>query len=472
MSLAERPNSERNMPDRKPVDIKPRPYVVLSKKFRSGETTPRAYLDSSLDAITRMDRTVGAFLELNIEGARRVADESTARWKAGKPLSPIDGMPIGIKDIIETVDMATGQGSPLWKGTKTGRDSASVHALREAGAIILGKTSTTEFAASEPWTGTCNPHDRSRTPGGSSSGSAAAVGSGMVPAALGTQVVGSILRPASYCGCVGFKPTVGGINRGGSYDHLSQSSQGVLAATLADAWFVARAISERAGGDPGKAGLIGDVDFSRRAKPTRLAVIETGGWSAINKGPPHAFDTAKTKFATAGITLCTRADDPAIEAAERGMAEALPITRQINEWECRWPLNTYADIDASKLSGHSQERLRSAIKMTQADYATLIAQRDVARAAFAKAAENYDAFVTLSATGAAPVGFKSTGSPIMNVAASLLGTPALTLPLLSDENLPLGLQLMGGADRDAALFETATWVLAAFDRADLIGASD
>ena len=177
-------------------------------------------------------RHVGAFLVLNIEGARRVADDATARWRGGKPLSPIDGMPIGIKDIIETIDMPTGQGSPLWKGTMTRRDSASVHALREAGAIILGKTSTTEFAASEPWPGTCNPHDHTRTPGGSSSGSAAAVGAGMVPAALGTQVVGSILRPASYCGCVGFKPTVGGLNRGGSYDHLSQSSQGVLAATL------------------------------------------------------------------------------------------------------------------------------------------------------------------------------------------------------------------------------------------------
>ena len=160
-----------------------------------------------------------------------------------------------------------------------------------------------------------------------------------------------------------------------------------------------------------------------------------------------------------------------IEAAERAMADALPITRRINEWEGRWPLNTYADTDASKLSGLSQERLRNAGKMTQADYAELIAQRDAARAAFAKAAENYDAFITLAATGAAPVGFTTTGNAIMNVAASLLGVPALTLPVLTDENMPLGLQLMGGAERDAALFETATWVLAALERTDLIGAA-
>src|SRR5262249_31077246 len=149
-----------------------------------------------------------------------------------------------IKDIIETIDMPTGQGSPLWKGQMTRRDSASVHALREAGAVIIGKTSTTEFAASTPWPGTFNPHDAQRSPGGSSSGWAAAVGAGMIPAALGTQVVGSILRPSSYCGCVGFKPTVGAINRSGSYDHLSNSAHGPIAASLADAWLVACAITE------------------------------------------------------------------------------------------------------------------------------------------------------------------------------------------------------------------------------------
>jgi Asp-tRNA(Asn)/Glu-tRNA(Gln) amidotransferase A subunit family amidase len=455
-----------------PTEIKTRPYVALARQFRSGETTPRAFLDSCLDAIARLDPSVGAFLTLNIDRARRAADDATARWRSGKPLSPIDGMPVGIKDIIETADMPTGQGSPLWKGFKTGRDSASVHALREAGAIILGKTSTTEFAASEPWPGTHNPHDYSRTPGGSSSGSAAAVGAGMIPAALGTQVVGSILRPASYCGCVGFKPTVGALNRGGSYDHLSQSSQGVLAATLADAWAVARAISERAGGDPGNVGITGEVNFSRQAKPSRFAVLETGGWSATSKGAHEAFDAAKQRLAGAGVALRARADDPAIEAVECEIAEALQITRRINEWEGRWPLNTYADIDASKLSGLSQERLRNASKMTQRDYGALIERRAAARSVFAKAAENYDAFVTLAATGAAPIGINTTGSPAMNVAASLLGVPALTLPVLSDEELPLGLQLMGSAACDASLFEAATWVLTALGRAELIGSND
>ena len=254
---------------------------------------------------------------MNKDGAIAAADASTARWRDGKPLSPIDGMPIAIKDIIETADMPTGQGSPLWEGTDSKRDSASVHALREAGAIIIGKTTTTEFAATHPWHKTQNPHDATRTPGGSSSGSAAAVGAGMVPAGLGTQVVGSILRPASFCGAVGFKPSVGAINRSGSHDHFSQSCQGAIGATLADTWAVLRAIADRAGGDPGFVGLAGDVDFARRAKPARLGVLETGGWSATTEGARKAFAAAKRRLAKAGVELHGRADDPDIEAVEQ-----------------------------------------------------------------------------------------------------------------------------------------------------------
>src|SRR5262249_57048953 len=154
---------------------------------------------------------------------------------AGRPLSKIDGMPVGIKDIIETSDMPTEQGSPLFAGFRSERDGASVMALREAGAVIVGKTVTTEFAATEP-RGTRNPHDLRRTPGGSSSGSAAAVAAGMLSTALGTQVIGSTIRPASYCGCIGFKVTVGAPNPGGSSDRLRQSATRERASTLDAAW--------------------------------------------------------------------------------------------------------------------------------------------------------------------------------------------------------------------------------------------
>src|SRR5688572_26073346 len=162
-----------------------RTYVSLVRDLRSGKVTPRAYLEECLDRIAKNDPRIGAFVVVNADGARKAADAASARWKDGKPLSPVDGMPIAVKDVIETADMPTGQGSPMWEGNLTRRDSAAVRALREAGGVILGKTTTTEFAATHPWHKTQNPHDGARTPGGSSSGSAAAVGSGMVPAALG-----------------------------------------------------------------------------------------------------------------------------------------------------------------------------------------------------------------------------------------------------------------------------------------------
>ena len=182
-------------PDEK-LKLSPKPYLSATARFKTGSETPRDFLERCLAEIAALDPKIGAFVNLNLEGARAAADQSTARWRAGEPRSPIDGMPIGIKDIIETADMPTENGSPLFAGFRSERDAASVAALREAGAIIVGKTVTTEFASTEP-RGTRNPHDLCRTPGGSSSGSAAAVVAGMVSTALGTQVIGSTIRPAS-----------------------------------------------------------------------------------------------------------------------------------------------------------------------------------------------------------------------------------------------------------------------------------
>jgi Asp-tRNA(Asn)/Glu-tRNA(Gln) amidotransferase A subunit family amidase len=450
-----------------------RTYVSLARDLRSGKVTPRAYLEECLDRIAKLDPRIGAFVSLNADGARKAADASTARWRDGKPLSAIDGMPIAVKDVIETADMPTGQGSPMWEGTVTRRDSAAVRALREAGGAIVGKTTTTEFAATHPWHKTQNPHDGSRTPGGSSSGTAAAVGSGMVPVGLGTQVVGSILRPASFCGCIGYKPSVGGVNRSGSYDHFSQSCQGAIGATVADVWATITTITQRTGGDPGHVGVSGSVQLVQPSKPKRFAILETGGWSATTAGARQAFANAREKLAAAGVELKSRADDPDLEAAEQHLTEALPLTQSINAFEGRWPLNTYAALDQSKLSAPALDRLKTANAMTQRDYAGLLDRRTASRAAYAKAASRYDAFVTLGACGAAPKGLGSTGNTIMNVASSLLGCPAITLPLLSDEGLPLGLQLMGGVNRDTELFNAAVWVLAAaFNRNDLVGTLD
>lgn len=447
-----------------------RGYVSHGADLRSGKLSPRTYLEETLTKIAQLDKTIGAFVVVNRDGARQAAEDSAKRWANGKPLSPIDGMPVAIKDIIETADMPTGQGSPMWDGTDWKRDSASVHALREAGAVIIGKTTTTEFAASHPWHQTQNPHDPKRTPGGSSSGTAAAVGAGMVPAGLGTQVVGSILRPASFCGAVGFKPSVGAINRSGSHDHFSQSCQGAIGATLADTWAVLRAIADRAGGDPGFVGLTGDVDFKKRTKPGKLGIVETYGWKHTTEGARKAFAAAKQRLQMVGLDLRGRADDSDIEAVEQALSDALELTQSINAWEGRWPLNTYSDLDPTKLSQSARDRLLTAEKMTQKQVGELLARRETVRATYAKAAAKYDALITVGACGAAPIGLGMTGNTAMNVSASLLGCPALNIPVLADDGLPLGLQLLGRTNDDAALFGVASWIAAeGLSRPDLVG---
>jgi Asp-tRNA(Asn)/Glu-tRNA(Gln) amidotransferase A subunit family amidase len=436
-----------------------RPYLPATRKFASGEDSPRAFLERCVAALDAWESTIGAFVTLNLAAARAAADESAKRWRAGKPLSAIDGMPIGIKDIIETIDMPTQNGSPLFEGFRSERDAASVAALREAGAVILGKTVTTEFAATEP-RGTRNPWDPARTPGGSSSGSAAAVAVGAISVGLGTQVLGSILRPASFCGCFGFKPTVGAINRGGSYDGLSQSVHGPLAASLPEAWQVAYEIAQRAGGDPGFPGLYGPAAPPAPAKPRKLALLETDGWVVATETARRALEGAFATLGAARIAIATRHDHEQVAAVETSIHGARELSIAINAWESRWPINTYRARDAGKLSKAMLDRGRQAEAMTLEDYRSNIADRDRRRAIYHSLADEFDACITLSAPGAAPIGLGSTGNPIFAVPGSMLGVPALSLPVLEDNGLPLGLQLLGFAHRDASLIATAGGVLA------------
>ena len=438
-----------------------KPYLAATARFASGADTPRAFLERCLADLAALEPKIGAFVHTNINGARVAADEAGARWREGRTRSKIDGMPIGIKDIIETADMPTENGSPLFAGWRSGRDGASVAALREAGAVILGKTVTTEFAATEP-RGTRNPHDLRRTPGGSSSGSAAGVAAGMISAGLGTQVIGSTIRPGSYCGCVAFKASLGALNRGGSYDGLSQSVGGVLAATLEDAWQVAYEIAVRAGGDPGYPGLFGPDSTPAARKPRRLAFVETAGWSAASTGAKAAMAGALARCKAAGIDIVTREANAKLAAVEEAIAPARPQSMLINGWESRWPLNTYRARDASLLSRVMLDRLAEAEAMSLDEYRDALAQREKARATYAELATECDACVTLSAPGAAPVGLQSTGDPTFTVPTSYLGIPAISLPVLEDEGLPLGLQLFGFRDGDAEVFAAAAAVKALF----------
>ncbi|HLQ92795.1 MAG TPA: amidase [Xanthobacteraceae bacterium] len=434
-----------------------RPFLSQAARFANGADTPSAFLQSCLSELDAREPKVGAFVTLSLDAARAAAERSTARWRSGTPQSAIDGMPIGVKDIIETADMPTEMGSPLFAGWRSYKDAACVSALRSAGAVIVGKTVTTEFAASEP-RGTRNPWNLDHTPGGSSSGSAAGVACGMISAGLGTQVIGSTIRPASYCGVYGFKPTVGALNRQGCHDYQSQSCTGVLAATLEDTWQVAYEIASRVGGDAGRNGLAGPGQLPTAMKPKRLAFLETPGWSDASDAAKLRLEGALARLGAAGVEIRTREDDEDVAAVESEISESYALSNRINSWEMRWFIRGCVERDASKLSRTILERHAQSDAMTLTDYRTGLKERARIRAVYAELADSCDACVTLSASGAAPIGLQSTGSPQFAVPSSLLGVPALSLPLFFLDGMPLGLQVLGYANEDASTFATAAWL--------------
>ena len=408
-------------PDEK-LKLSTKPYLAVTARFASGADTPRDFLEAAWPSWPRSSprsapSCISTWTARGWRPTRRpragVKASRSRRSTACRSASRTSSRPSTCRP---------SKGSPLFAGCRTERDAASVVALREAGAVIVGKTVTTEFAATEP-RGTRNPHDLRRTPGGSSSGSAAAVASGMLSTALGTQVIGSTIRPASYCGCIGFKATVGALNRGGSYDGLSQSATGVLAATLEDAWQVAYEIATRAGGDPGYPGLFGPASAPAPAKPRRLAFLETAGWAAASGDAKQAMADALARLKAAGIDVRTRQSDAKVAAVEDAIAPARPLSMRINGWEWRWPLNTYRERDASKISRVMLARLAEAEAMSLDDYRNDLAQREQARALYAGLAADCDACVSLAAPAAAPLGLESTGNPNCTVHASLLGIP-------------------------------------------------
>ena len=435
----------------------PLPFAAARPRFADGRLTPRELLEQCLAVIEAREPSVHAFACLDAEGARRAADASTARWRAGQAASPIDGLPIGIKDIIETADLPTTFGSPAFAGWRGGRDAAAVHALRHAGAVIVGKAVSTEFADMEPGP-TANPQDLRRTPGGSSSGSAAMVAAGMVPVALGSQVGGSILRPASFCGVVGFKPTFGALNRGGLGDQFSQNCLGTLSATLEDAWAVCHEIAQRVGGDPGWPAFAGGAQPAAPRRPEVLAVVETRGWDDAEPDARQAFDTLLERLRAQGVTLRDRHQSRRVARLEAAIASAGERSQAINDYEKLWPLGEIDDRLGVHLSPRLREGVAAGRRMSPDDYAALLAERDAARDALHALFPEVDACITLAAPGPAPLGLQSTGNSVFNVPASYLRCPALSLPLLTVEGLPLGVQLMGPHRGERALSAVAGWL--------------
>jgi Asp-tRNA(Asn)/Glu-tRNA(Gln) amidotransferase A subunit family amidase len=438
-------------------------------RFREGADTPRAYLERCLETIAAREPVVRAFVVLNEDGARAAADASAARWKAGRPLSAIDGMPVAIKDLLETKDMPTQLGCEAYRGNFPKRDNAAVWALRQAGAVIFGKTVTAELGGSHPGP-TTNPWDPARTPGGSSSGSAAAIAARMVPAALGTQVGGSIIRPAAYCGNVALKPTMGGIHRG-ERQMTSMSTTGVHAGALEDMWQVAIEIARRAGGDPGRPGLFGPAAPPAARMPERLIVLETEGWAGLDAASRSAFETLLESVRRAGVTLLTRGDHPWIEALEQAIADGTATCNAITRWENRWYQANLVESHPEGVSARLKAVVKRAEAMTPEDYRALLLKRAHAQQCHAAVGPLADAVVTLSCQGpaplwpgdapGAPLAPRPTGDFVFNAASSMLFAPAVTLPFLGVAGLPVGVQLMGQQHEDARITAFARWMLAA-----------
>jgi Asp-tRNA(Asn)/Glu-tRNA(Gln) amidotransferase A subunit family amidase len=373
----------------------------------------------------------------------------------GRPCGPLHGVPVGIKDIIDTADMPTEDGTVLHAGRTPDRDATVVSMLRAAGAVIMGKTVTTECAYFHPGK-TRNPHNPAHTPGGSSSGSAAAVAAGMVPLALGSQTNGSVIRPAAFCGVYGFKPTHGLVPRQGilklsrTLDHV-----GMFARTLED---VALLAEQMVGYDER------DADTQPRARiPFRAVAAEDPPLApllAFVKGPAWERADAQTREAFAEL---------AGELGNRVVEVELPATAQIAlDWHRTIMAAEMAanfDLEWEKGRDKLSEQLRSLLargrELSALEYQKALARLPLLHDGFGEIFERCDAILTPAAPGAAPKGLGSTGDPAFCTLWTLLGMPALSLPLMRAENgLPLGVQLVGARGDDARLLRTARWLVA------------
>ena len=426
-------------------------------RFRDGSDTPRAYLERCIERIEALEPTVMAFAFLNLERARKAADESDTRYRAGKPLGPVDGMPTGIKDLIETYDMPTEFGSELFLGHQPMTDAASVRALRQGGAVLVGKTVTVCFGGGDP-ARTRNPFDTRRTPGGSSSGTAAAVAARMLPAALGTHARGSTIRPASFCGVYALKPTFGAINRQGSFSMAySMDHVGVFAGTLSDMWTTARFIASEAGGDPSHPGLYGALTPPEPRMPARLIRLDTAGWLMAEPAAKTAFATYLSRLADAGIEIITRGDDPAIEAYENVHTRTPQLWTNLYRFEMRWPMLQYRERFRDKMPPRLLKGIEEGAHITQEIYRAALIEREKFRSMHDDLAKRADGFITLSSPGPGPIGMDQ-GSAIFNEASSILGAPAINLPLLAVDQAPLGVQLLGRRHEDERLTAVARWL--------------
>ncbi len=424
--------------------------------IRDGKITAEELTRACLERIEAREPVVQAWAFLDPEhalGQARALDRARQR---GRPLGPLHGVPVGVKDIIDTADYPTENGTVLHAGRRPQRDSAVAERLRAAGAVILGKTVTTELAVYAP-NKTRNPHNPEHTPGGSSSGSAAAVAAGMVPLAIGTQTNGSVIRPASYCGVFGYKPTHGLISR---YGILPQSrpldTVGIMARTLEDLCLLAEPLMAYDAKDPdvrpqAAPHLLEVIRQEPPVTPT-LAFVRTPVWD-------KADEDAKAAFAELTDALGERVEEVALPAL---FDEAIELHRTIMEADLARSFAAEYARGRDRLSPILCEMIERGQRTLAVDYNRAVDRILVLNADIAPLFDRFEAILTPATTGEAPHGLGSTGSPVFCTIWTLCGVPAVTLPLLQGGNgLPIGVQLVGQKGDDARLLRTGRWLIEA-----------
>jgi Asp-tRNA(Asn)/Glu-tRNA(Gln) amidotransferase A subunit family amidase len=412
----------------------------LARRIEAGELTPRAVIDLCAEAIAAREGDVRAFVTLDLDAARRAAEDPKLKS------TPLRGLPVGFKDIFDTADFPTLYGSPIYAGFRPRADAAAVALTRRAGGIVIGKTVTTEFATMVPPV-TRNPHNLAHTPGGSSSGSCAAVAAGMLPIAFGTQTAGSVIRPAAFCGIAGFKPSYRLIPMAGIKDvawHLDTA--GVFGAGVADVAFVTAAVTGR------------DlrVDRSTPAVP-RIALVRSHLWPQASAAMQQALETAARSAAAAGAKVVDVTLPPILE-------EAYAAQFIIQDYETFRARTFEYDRHRDQLGKELRESLDGAASITADTYDAARRTSRRARQALADIMAEHDVILTPSAAGAAPKNLATTGNPMFNRLWTLMGTPCVNVPGLNEGALPLGIQIVGRFGRDRSALEAALFVERAIAR--------
>ncbi len=422
--------------------------------IREGLFSSEDLVQSCIDQIRAREPDVLAWAFFDAEHALTQARRADEWRAAGNPLGLLHGVPVGIKDIIDTGDMPTEDGTPLHSGRNPWHDAKVVDLLRTAGAVIMGKTVTTELAALAPGK-TRNPHNPEHTPGGSSSGSAAAVAAGMVPLALGTQTNGSLIRPAAYCGVFGFKPSRGLISRQGilrQSDRLDQP--GGFARCIGDLALLGEVLSAYDPDEPGMSPR-SNVPMLRVCNeespmPPKLALIKTPWWPQLEADTQEGFGEL-VEHLSKHVGEFVLPDSA---------AAVLDWHKIVMEADMAANYQTEFERGADKLSNSLREQIERGRNVKAVDYLQALARIPVVTEALDEIFDRYDAILTPAVAGAAPHGLESTGNPMFCTLWTFCGMPTLSLPLLqAGTGLPVGVQLVGRVGDDARLLRTARWLV-------------